>query len=83
MCYSVPNRIALMMAVRNFLPRCTSFKLQTFNDSIGIRLKMQCILVTNSSLPSLVQSSIMKRNSVSVTCSQVTTMKFLYSKTRK
>ena len=27
------------MAARNFLPRCTAFELQTFNDSIGIRLK--------------------------------------------
>ena len=27
------------MAARKFLPRCTAFELQIFNDSIGIRLK--------------------------------------------
>ena len=28
-----------MMAARNFLPRCTAFELQIFNETIGIRLK--------------------------------------------
>ena len=50
--------IALKMAARNFLLRYTAFELQIFNDSIGIRLRPQCISVKYSSPPSLAQSSI-------------------------
>ena len=48
------------MAARTFLPTCIAFELWIFNDSIGIQLKTQCILVKSSSPPSLVQSSIAK-----------------------
>ena len=31
--------ITLKMAVRKFLPRCTAFESEIFNESIGIRLQ--------------------------------------------
>ena len=45
-----------------FLPRCTAFELQIFNDSIGIQLKNALHLGKNSSPPSLAQSSIAVEN---------------------
>ena len=52
--------IAIKMAAMNFLPICNALELHILDDPIGIRLKngTQCILVKNSSSPSLAQSSI-------------------------